>query len=33
MAPKVQQDDPMFDWIGLGWEQLYEETYEIRLKR
>lgn len=27
-APKVQEQAPMFDWIGLGWHQLYEEHYK-----
>jgi hypothetical protein len=32
MAPKAQENDPMFDWIGLGWQQLYEENYEKRFR-
>jgi hypothetical protein len=31
VAPKAQQDDPMFEWIGLGWQQLYEENYAMKL--
>jgi len=22
----------MFDWIGLGWQQLYEENYQAKLQ-
>jgi hypothetical protein len=32
IAPKAQENDPMFDWIGLGWQQLYEQNYEMRLR-
>jgi hypothetical protein len=32
MAPKVQENDPMFEWIGLGWQQLYEEGYQSKLQ-
>jgi hypothetical protein len=31
VAPKAKQNDPMFDWIGLGWKQLYEENYIRKL--
>lgn len=31
LAPKVQENNPMFDWIELGWKQLFEETYRQRL--
>jgi hypothetical protein len=33
MAPKAQANDPAFDWIGLGWKQLYEQSYEKRLRQ
>ncbi|HXP86089.1 MAG TPA: hypothetical protein VN841_15295 [Bryobacteraceae bacterium] len=33
IAPKAQEKEPIFDWIGLGWKQLYEENYEIRLRQ
>jgi hypothetical protein len=32
VAPKAQENDPMFDWIGLGWQQLYEENYRAKLQ-
>jgi len=32
MAPKAQENDPKFDWIGLGWQTLYEEDYEMQLR-
>jgi hypothetical protein len=32
-APKAQENDPIFDWIGLGWKRLYEENYETRLRQ
>jgi hypothetical protein len=31
-APKAEENDPMLDWIGLGWQQLYEQNYEMRLR-
>lgn len=31
LAPKVQENNPMFDWIELGWQQLFEETYRQKL--
>lgn len=31
LAPKVQENDAMFDWIELGWKQLFEENYRQRL--
>lgn len=31
LAPKVQENNAMFDWIELGWKQLFEETYRQRL--
>lgn len=31
LAPRVQENDAMFDWIELGWKQLFEETYRQRL--
>jgi hypothetical protein len=31
LAPKVQEDNPVFDWIELGWNQLFEETYRQKL--
>lgn|GEM_PF-3532954 len=31
LAPKVQENDAMFDWIELGWKQLFEETYRQKL--
>ena len=33
MAPKAQANDPAFDWIGLGWKQLYEQSSEKRLRQ
>jgi hypothetical protein len=33
IAPKAQENDPMLDWIGLGWQQLYEQNYEMRLRQ
>ena len=33
LAPKAQEADPKFDWIGLGRQQLYEEGYAMRLKQ
>ena len=26
-APKAQEGGPTFDWIGLGWQTLYEEHH------
>lgn len=31
LAPKVQENNAMFDWIELGWKQLFEETYRQKL--
>lgn len=31
-APKVQENDPTFEWIGLGWQTLFEEGYQRRLQ-
>jgi hypothetical protein len=31
LAPKVQESNPMLDWIELGIHQLFEETYRQRL--
>ena len=31
LAPKVQQDNPTFDWISLGRHMLFEEGYRIKL--
>lgn len=31
LAPKVQENNPMFDWIELGIHQLFEEGYRERL--
>lgn len=33
VAPKAQENDATFDWIGLGWQQLFEEGYAARLAR
>jgi hypothetical protein len=33
LAPKAQENQPMFDWIGLGWQQLFEESYQAKLAR
>ena len=33
MAPKAEENEMMFDWIGLGWQQLYEQNYAMRLKQ
>jgi len=27
-APKAQESEPVFSWIGLGWHDLYEEHYQ-----
>jgi hypothetical protein len=31
LAPKVQENNPTFDWIDLGWQMLFEEGYRQRL--
>ena len=31
LAPKVQENNPTFDWIDLGWQMLFEESYRQRL--
>jgi hypothetical protein len=31
LAPKVQENNRMFDWIELGIQQLFEETYRQKL--
>jgi hypothetical protein len=31
LAPKVQENNPKFDWIELGWKQLFEEEYRQKL--
>jgi hypothetical protein len=28
LAPKAQENQPMFDWIGLGIQRLYEQNYQ-----
>lgn len=33
IAPKAEENEAMFDWIGLGWQQLYEQNYSVRLKQ
>jgi hypothetical protein len=33
LAPKVQQDNPTFDWISLGWHMMFEDGYAARLGR
>jgi hypothetical protein len=33
IAPKAEENETMFDWIGLGWQQLYEQNYAMRLKQ
>lgn len=33
LAPKVQANNPTFDWIDLGWQMLFEEGYRARLSR
>ncbi len=33
VAPKAQENQPVFDWIELGWQQLFEESYLARLSR
>jgi len=33
VAPKAQENQPMFDWIGLGIQQLFEESYAAKLAR
>ena len=32
VAPKAQENQQIFDWIGLGWHQLFEEGYRERLQ-
>jgi hypothetical protein len=32
VAPKAHENDLMIDWIGLGWQQLYEENYRAKLQ-
>ena len=27
IAPKAEEGAPAFDWIGLGWQILFEENY------
>jgi hypothetical protein len=31
MAPKAQEKDPMFEWVGLGSQQFFEEHYKAQL--
>jgi hypothetical protein len=33
LAPKVQENTPTFDWIDLGWQMLFEESYRARLSQ
>jgi hypothetical protein len=33
MAPKAEENDALFDWIGLGWQRLYEQNYAMRLRQ
>jgi hypothetical protein len=33
VAPKAQENQATFDWIGLGWQQLFEESYQAKLAR
>lgn len=33
LAPKVQKDDPTFDWISFGWHMFFEEGYRAKLSR
>ena len=33
LAPKVQMNNPTFDWIDLGWQMLFEEGYRVRLSQ
>jgi hypothetical protein len=33
LAPKVQANNPAFDWIDFGWQMLFEEGYRARLSQ
>ena len=33
LAPKVQELQPTFDWIELGWSMLFEENYLVKLRQ
>jgi hypothetical protein len=33
VAPKVQENQLKFDWIGLGWQRLFEEDFAEKLAR
>jgi hypothetical protein len=33
IASKAEENEAMFDWIGLGWQQLFEQNYAMRLKQ
>lgn len=33
LAPKMQENSPTFDWIDLGWQMLFEESYRARLSQ
>jgi hypothetical protein len=33
VAPRAQENQATFDWIGLGWQQLFEESYRAKLAR
>lgn len=33
LAPKVQENNPTFDWIDLGWQMLFEEGYREKLSQ
>ena len=33
LAPKVQKDNPTFDWISFGWHMFFEENYRAKLNQ
>jgi hypothetical protein len=33
VAPKAQENDPIFQWIGLGRQLLFEEHYAAQLAK
>jgi hypothetical protein len=33
LAPKVQQNNPTFEWIDMEWHMLFEQSYEAKLSQ
>lgn len=33
LAPKAQQNDPTFEWIDMGWNMVFEQSYQAKLSR